>query len=227
MASKVTRLSAGSVQLLRGLAREPRLITDLPKWIADARVRKDPLEFRTPWWNYRAIEFVERRLPGHARVFEFGGGASTLWLRDHQATVTTVEDDRHWYEGLRQRLPDADLRFVELATNTVATPDGPFDNYAHSIDGEPDETFDLVIVDGQARHDSILAAAPKVRRGGMLLLDDSQWSDTEPPTKSNLARLRRLYADLPQELAGWQVHHLRGMKPGTWLPVQTSVWIKP
>lgn len=213
--------------MLRGLAREPRLAADLPRWVRDARVRTDPLNYRQPWWNYKAVQFVEQRLPEHARVFEYGGGASTLWLRDHGATVTTIEDDRDWYDGLQKRLPDADLRFIDLTPGSSATPDGPFDVYAHAIDGEPDNTFDLVIVDGQARRDCVLAAAPKVRPGGMLLLDDSQWSDTEPPASDDLTRLRPLYADLPQHLAGWQANHLRGIKPGTWLPVQTTVWIKP
>lgn len=212
--------------MLRGLAREPSLVADLPRWIGDAQVRKDPLGHRQPWWNYKAVSFVEQRLPAAARVFEFGGGASTLWLRDRGATVTTVEDSHEWLDGLRARIPDGDLRYIDPTPDVTATPDGPFDAYAAAIDGEPDDSFDLVIVDGQARRDCVLAAAPKVKPGGMLLLDDSQWSDTEPPARSDLHRLRAMYADLPQKLAGWRAHHLRGIKPGTWLPVQTTIWVK-
>lgn len=78
MRSKPARLTAGTLQLLRGLAREPGLARDLPRWVRDAHIRKDPLRYRRPWWNYAAIAFVEQRLSPGARVFEYGGGASTL-----------------------------------------------------------------------------------------------------------------------------------------------------
>src|SRR5437763_723392 len=40
-------------------------------------------ELDVPWWTYRAIDAVEAWLaarPGPARIFEYGSGASTLWL---------------------------------------------------------------------------------------------------------------------------------------------------
>lgn len=213
--------------MLRGIASEPALVGDLPKWVKDAHIRKDPLEHRQPWWNYKAVGFVQRHLPERPRVFEYGGGASTLWLRDQGASVSTVEDDREWFGELRRRIPDGDLRFIAPGPGDHPDPDGPFDAYVRAILDEADDSFDLVIVDGRARHDCVLVAAPKVKRGGMLLLDDSQWSDIEPPNRAERHRLRARYADLPDQLVGWPVHHLRGLKPGTWLPVQTSVWLKP
>ncbi len=40
-------------------------------------------ELDVPWWTYRAIDIVEAWLAAHPRpirVFEYGAGASTLWL---------------------------------------------------------------------------------------------------------------------------------------------------
>lgn len=213
--------------MLRGFIREPGLITDLPRWIKDANVRRDPLRYRQPWWNYNAVAFVQRHLPPSAQVAEFGGGASTLWLRDLGATVITIEDHQEWFENLRAHLPDADLRFVAAAPGDTQAPKGPFNTYVHALDAEPDGTFDLIIVDGKARRDCVLRTASKVKPGGMLLLDDSQASDTDPPARRDVTRLRQTYVDLPALLGHWPVHHLRGIKPGTWLPVQTTVWIKP
>ena len=226
MRGKAGRLGAGSIKMIRGLVREPQLAVDLPRWIRDAPVRKDPLKFRRPWWNYAAVGFVERRLPEGAHVFEYGGGSSTLWLLDHGANVITVEDDDLWFRNLQRLVPDADLRFVPRTADSTPTAHGSFAAYSHAIDAEPDQSFDLVVVDGQARRDCMLAAAPKVKPGGMLLLDDSQWSDTAPPGRER-HRLRAPYADLPEHLRGWSVRHLRGLKPGTWLAVQTSIWIRP
>jgi len=93
--------------MLQGFSREPGLVGQLPQWIRDAKVRKNPLEYRQPWWNYPAVNFVGTRLRAGARVFEYGGGASTLWLLDRPARVTTIEDDaRDWFAGLRARMPD-------------------------------------------------------------------------------------------------------------------------
>jgi hypothetical protein len=227
MPPKPARLAIGSADTLRALKREPALIGQLPRWARDAGIRKDPLLHRMPWWNYKAIAFVDRSLPANARVFEYGGGASTLWLRDRGATVTTIEDNASWLGALREAVPDADLRYVAPTPGSSATPEGPFDEYAHAIDTEPDCSFDLVIIDGQARRECLFAAEPKVKPGGMLLLDDSQASDTEPPPRADLNLLRWQYLDFPTKLAGWQMHHLRGLKPGHWMPVQTSIWIKP
>jgi hypothetical protein len=129
----------------------------------------------------------------------------------------TVEDDASWLSDLQRLAPDTELRYIPPPSGSNATTDGPFDEYAHAIDLEPDDRFDLVIVDGKARRDCVLAAEPKVKPGGMLLLDDSQASDIDPPPRANLTQLRRMYADIPGILVGWRVNHFRGIKPGTWL----------
>ncbi|WP_158021321.1 class I SAM-dependent methyltransferase [Mycolicibacterium chubuense] len=224
--SKLQRLSSGSLQMLKGFSVEPGSIRDLPRWIRDAKIRKAPLEYRRPWWNYNAVAFVSKRLPPKPNVFEYGGGASTLWLLDQGATTITVEDNHDWYRALLARLPEGiDVRFIQSGEG--ASPDKASEQYTNAIEQERDESFDLVIVDGQGRRECVLAAAPKVKPGGMLLLDDSQYTDHDPPQRGNLTRLRPRYEDLPNHLVGWETHHLRGIKPGTWLPIQTTVLIKP
>ena len=44
-------------------------------------------ELGVPWWTYRAIDVVDAWLsarPHPIRVFEYGSGASTLWLADER-----------------------------------------------------------------------------------------------------------------------------------------------
>jgi len=112
MFAQAARLVAGSAQMLRAFASEPGLATELPRWIADAKVRKEPLTYRQPWWNYRAIAYVEARLSAGDRVFEYGGGASSLWLLDRGVQLTTIEDNEQWLRGLHTILPQADVRFM-------------------------------------------------------------------------------------------------------------------
>lgn len=48
-----------------------------------------------------------------------------------------------------------------------------FEEYVKSIEEYPDESFDLVLVDGRHRSFCIPHAIPKVRPGGYLMLDNS------------------------------------------------------
>jgi hypothetical protein len=221
MSNKAKRLTMGALKMFDAILQEPAIAADLPRWVKDAKIRRNPLDFRRPWWNYEAIKYVEVCLPQSARIFEFGGGASTLWLTDKGARVTTIEDNRDWYEGLIAKAHDADIRLIPKGN------DGDYD-YIHAIDAEPDDSLDLVIVDGSPdRVQCALAAVTKVRPGGMLLLDDTQFSDHQPPARYDLTRLRAEYVQVAERLSDWSVVHSRGIKPGTWLPIQTTVWTKP
>jgi hypothetical protein len=214
-------VSLADVKLgFRVLIEHPRTIFDVPTYVQH---RKDvPLESRRPWWNYQATAYVERMLPARARVFEFGSGGSTLWFVDHGAEITTLEHSSDWAALVQQACPGLDLIAVESnSTGTVRSVGEPserpyFDAYLDVMSEQPDETFDLVAIDGRCRCEAGVISMPKIKPGGMLLLDDSQ-------------RLR--YRPLHEHLSanGWAAEHLVGLKAGRagWVPVQTSVWAKP
>jgi hypothetical protein len=207
-------------QGFRVLTRHPRTIFDVPTYVHD---RKGvPLESRRPWWNYHATAYVERMLPDRARVFEFGSGGSTLWFVDHGAEITSLEHSSDWAALVQEACPGLDLISVESdQTGTVRSVGEPserryFDAYLDVMSAQPDETFDLVAVDGRCRCEAGIISMPKIKPGGMLLLDDSQ---------------RPRYRPLHEHLSanGWAAEHLVGLKAGRagWVPVQTSVWAKP
>ena len=71
------------------------------------------------WWTYGAIEAVEAHLDGlagQARVFEYGAGASTLWLGRRAGEVHSVEHDAGFHAFLAplvEPLPHVEVRLVE------------------------------------------------------------------------------------------------------------------
>jgi hypothetical protein len=152
------------------------------------------LDTPSPWITFDAIEAIGRRLRAGMRVFEYGSGGSTLyWLRCG-AELVSVEHDAAWFELVRSRLPRAariDYRLVEADPPAPAPapldPADPaaygsahdafqgrtFRRYASQIDAFPEGAFDLVLVDGRARPSCLRHAAPKVRRGGLLVLDNA------------------------------------------------------
>lgn len=195
------------------LAAHPKQLVFARRWLRD--LRQEPLHLRQPWWTYDIIGWVAEQLPQAPRVFEFGGGGSSLWLLDHGASLTVVEHHPDWASKLRTELPTAEVRHVppsRVGQITSVVEPGFFDEYVSTIDGYPDMTFDFVIVDGRARVDCVLHAIPKIRQGGLLLLDDSDRSRYQPAVEA---------------LSHWCQHTARGLKAASTSPATTSVWLKP
>ena len=83
----------------------------------------DLVDLDIPWWTYGAIDAVEKHLNslgGRARVFEFGSGASTVWLGRRSAEVFSVEHDHSFAVVMRRVLVDA--KFSDTVNLIVAPP---------------------------------------------------------------------------------------------------------
>jgi Methyltransferase domain len=142
----------------------------------------------TPWWNDGAIRYLGEHLRPGDRVFEWGSGASTVWLVSRGADVTSIEHDPDWVTKVRERCPAADVR---------AAP-GNVRDYVAAIDEFGDDSFDVVIVDGIFRPQCLPHGASKVKPGGLLVLDDTD--------QRQLARLRK------SSLPGWKKRSFTGFK---------------
>jgi hypothetical protein len=151
---------------------------------------EDLVALDQPWWTYGAIDAVEQHLAalgGRARVFEYGSGASSVWLARRAAQVHSVEHHAGFAAVMRRVLADTGLdrtvTLVEVAPGRSAAPEVPsgrrgeehrdYAEYVASIDRVPGE-FDLVVVDGRARVACLEAAARRLAPGGMVLFDDTQ-----------------------------------------------------
>lgn len=165
------------------------------------------LERGVPWLPYRTIEALEP-LARNARVFEYGGGGSTVWFAERAAQVVTVEHDRAWLEALRTALSES--ANVELLQADVDD-DGPT-GYVSAIDRFDDEQFDIVLVDGRRRMACLQRARARVRPGGVLVLDDSD---------------REEYGSAPERLPGWERRDFAGLVPCKDRAGHTSVFRRP
>lgn len=146
----------------------------------------DMVHLDLPWWTIRAIDeadaFLAQR-PG-ARVFEFGSGASTLWLAKRAAEVISVDHDPGWHELVKTRLSDS--KHVTLlmrpadrdATDPMYHSEKAgyrgqgFQAYATEIERQ-DGQFDLIVIDGRARPACLRHALGKRAPGGLILFDNS------------------------------------------------------
>lgn len=150
------------------LVRHPSAGREFPQLVA-ARTRST-MELRLPWLPFRLIEELDGLLSEGARVFEYGGGGSTLWFLDRGTSVVTVEHHAGWARALSELVRGSSA--AEHWTLLQPSTDNSFDEYVDAILDYPDDSFDLVVVDGRERGRCAHAAMPKVRPGGLMLVDD-------------------------------------------------------
>jgi len=135
-----------------------------------------------PWWTFDSADQVAAYLGEHpgARVFEWGSGASTLWLAARAGSVHSVEHHAGWAAQLSPRLPDnVTLRVVEPVVSahpSVASAKPghaglDFADYVAAID-DVDGTFDVVVIDGRAREACLARAVERLSPVGIIVFDN-------------------------------------------------------
>ena len=177
-------------------------------------------ELDVPWWTYRAIDIVDVWLasrPRPIRVFEYGSGASTLWLARRADEVHSVEHHAGFAEHIRPTLEQhANIYLNVVEPMKSANPDVPsakeghagldFADYVATID-KVGGSFDLIVIDGRAREACLTAAIPRVAADGIIVFDNSR-----------RARYERAIA-----ASGLTERRLRGLTPTLPYPDQTSI----
>jgi Methyltransferase domain len=172
-----------------------------------------------PWWTFDSADQVASYLREHpdARVFEWGSGASTLWLAARAGSVHSVEHHAGWASQLAPRLPDnVTLRVVEPVES--ATPVVPsakpghagldFADYVAAIE-DVEGTFDVVVIDGRAREACLERAVDRLSPEGIIVFDNVD---------------RRRYVDAIGTLGNRvTVTMTRGLTPALPYPTRTAL----
>ena len=116
-----------------------------------------------PWYTYPAVDFLLQRRYQDKSVLEFGGGQSTLWWAARAKSVLCVEDDPHWFAKLSAQLPsNAEVHYISNLTSIEA--------FLKSRN----QKFDVIVVDGGWRRELTRVSFDYLRRGGALILDNSE-----------------------------------------------------
>jgi predicted O-methyltransferase YrrM len=172
-----------------------------------ARRKRTP---ERPWIVPAAIGWLRRRIRSDWSVLELGAGRSTVWFAPRAGRVLSFEDNEFWVGQTRDRLR-------ELGRDNVDLRQLPVEAFAAEVDGLPDASFDLVVVDflespTVTRIDVLKPAMKKVRPGGYLLLDDSD---------------RPGYTEAFDLLEGWRFRKFVGVKDEWPEACETGVFRRP
>ena len=209
------------------LGRHPQELPYAMRWLHSLLPGHSPLFDEVPWITFRAIDWLENYLKPDMSVFEYGAGGSTLYLAKRVRNVVSVEHDEAFYKWVKDILSqralhncqlmlhkpepcvESDLAFASYQEKYRGL---CFESYVKAIDSYPDQSFDLVLVDGRARMACVKRALAKIKPGGALMLDNSA---------------RPAYAQATGLMGGITQLDLAGITPWNIEVSQTSVWQFP
>jgi hypothetical protein len=150
-----------------------------------------PLNRELPWISFAAIRFLQGYIRSYMHVFEYGSGGSTLFFARHAQEVISVEHDKIWGQALmrelsRYRYTNYQIRCIPAdsrLTHTEGNLSNPLDylssdgciyyNYAISITDYPENSFDIILIDGRARPSCFMLALARVKTGGIIVWDNT------------------------------------------------------
>ena len=176
-----------------------RAWAQLPLAVATRLARR---QSQAPWIVPDAVSYLARIIGRDAHVLEVGSGWSTIWYARRCGRLISLEHDPGWYAKVKKDLArsgidNCDLHLVERA----AMPE----TVARLEDGE----LDVVVIDGVDRMACLAVARSKVKRGGYVVLDDSDWSE---------------HREADVLLRGWERRRFVGVKPAPLLASETTVY---
>ena len=150
-----------------------------PRWLANrfaasAYALRNPA---SPWIVPAALEEIARKLRREDRMFEWGTGLSTPWLAERGGALLAVEHDAAWAKKVQSMLEQRGLRNAEVRL----VPPGL---YLGEMEKLEDGSLDFVLVDGLWAGRALGLSMPKLRRGGLLVLNRAHFtlpSDSATP----------------------------------------------
>ena len=145
-----------------------------------------------PWLSPTSILFFKKYLEKDMVGAEFGSGSSTLFFAPRISKLYSVEHNEEWYHLINEKLTglncsNVDYRFVVQNDKSDFVHD-VFDleekrdfeirrdyvNYFRALNDIQDHSLDFAIVDGRARTECCHEILPKIKKGGILILDNSE-----------------------------------------------------
>ncbi len=166
---------------LRNLFRPVYILGRIHYWLYQKRHPDHP------WLTPQAIGWLETNLKPGGSGFEWGSGRSTLWFGKRLNALISIESNKDWFLQVSAQVNEAGLSHIKVRHLPLDHPEQ--DTYAFeypqlpanaaAILEVPDASLDLIIVDGWYRPICTRAALPKLKPGGLLLIDNTDWLPRE------------------------------------------------
>lgn len=184
-----------------------------PRYIYDRlrQMRYEQTHSADPWLTPEAIRLLETLLRPTDRGIEFGSGRSTAWFAQRVASLISVEHDQLWHDKVSATLKAHRITNVDYI---LAPLDQPEDNggesrYAYEALKADEDSIDFALVDGMYRGYVAKFILPKIKTGGMLVIDNVNWylpSRSRSPNSRTpeLGPKGDVWREVAAELSNWR-----------------------
>ena len=172
------------------------IVKYFPAWQQHLDKNRNSVADAQPWMAFGAIDFLRKRITKNMTVFEYGSGGSTLFCSDLAAKVISIEHHEGWYRQMKKvfeekGITNVDYQFIPANTGIINNSSSfkdpnaylsgdeayagySFKDYVLSIEAFGPGSLDVVIVDGRARPSCVQHAISKIRKGGFLVVDNTE-----------------------------------------------------
>lgn len=117
-----------------------------------------------PWFTYPAIEYLSSLNLKNKSVLEFGSGNSTVFWSKRCKSVTSVEDDKQWFDKTKHQLRrNVAYHLFEKRSEYL--------EFAEKHTGK----YDIIVIDGKSRHEIAKLVLKNLRKGGVIIVDNTDW----------------------------------------------------
>lgn len=173
-------------------------IKQYKRWYSDMHSGKSTVSLGLPWMTYDAIDFLEEITSEDKNVFEWGSGGSSIFFASRCKQVFSVEHDKKWSEILKEKLHNLEIDNVilqeiegektdnfqdlnpenadDFVSKELKSAGLSYEKYAKAIDQFNLNYFDIIVVDGRVRNACVKRAIPHLKKGGYLIVDNSDRS---------------------------------------------------
>jgi len=181
-----------------------------------------------PWFTKQAVAILSSFLKPEHVGLEFGSGKSTVWFAQRVCSLTSVEDNQHYFNLVKKKLEEKSLHNVNLIyfNRTDYLPDEQVNSFLRLFDRFQKNSLDFILVDGFWRAGCASLGGQYIRPGGILVLDNANWylpHQTFSPSSRSLedGPTNEQWARFLQEVKGWRcIWTSSGVS-------DTAIYIKP
>ncbi len=131
-----------------------------------------------PWIHPDVVTMLYKKININTKILEFGSGNSTVYFSKLTDNLYSVEHNIRWYNEIKPQLNNK-VKYILSKVDYVPQPSKDEIFYNCKTIEElftapiPDEYFDIIIIDGIHRVNCAYASLNKLKKGGILILDDS------------------------------------------------------
>ena len=123
-----------------------------------------------PWLTKESIVFLENYLTSEHTGLELGSGRSTIWFAKKVNYLISIEHDNDWYEHVCNMIKEQ-----KLSNKIDYRSCADLEHYAAQVTALDDDSLNFCLVDGKVMDLCSVNVIPKIKNGGLLVIDNINW----------------------------------------------------